>query len=333
MSGPGVGVQHSYDYRKGYLLLAFTAVVWGTHFPLLKWGLDYSPPMLFTVLRMIVGTVTMIGVAAWWGVLRLPDRADWPVIISMGLFQNMFFILLVTIGLLYLPAGRAAILAYTSPIWVAPAAAIFLGERLTWPRLLGVVLGVGGLLLLFGPLSLGGLDREGLLGAALILLATILWTGALMHVRLHRWRGDVISLMPWQLLLSLGVLIPLALVFEDPATIVWDPDFLWILLFGGAFASGLAVAAQVGAMRLLPAVSLSLSSMAVPAVGILSAIVMLDEIPTRLDLMAFLLIAGGILVVGWSDHRHARKQVQAKARQQAAVSSSHSSRDSRASDE
>ncbi len=306
MAVPAASVGNSgYALRTGYLLLAFTAVVWGLNFPVLKLGLDYSPPLLYTTLRMFLGTVTMFGVAYAMGILRLPQRADYPVVLSVGLMQNMGFIALVTAGLQFLPAGRGAILAYTSPIWVVPAAALFLGERLTPGRALGVALGLCGLMAMFNPLGVAWEEPGALLGAGLILCATFVWTLGLVHIRRHHWRGDVLSLMPWQLLISVVVMVPLALALENPAAIDWQPAFYWNVLFSGAIASGVCVAAQVGAMRSLPAVSMSLSSMAVPAVGVLTSIWVLSERPTVADIAGFALIAAGILAVALSDRRAA----------------------------
>ena len=55
---------HSYAFRLGYLLLCFNAIGWGLNFPVLKLGLAYSPPMLFTCLRMALGTLAMFAIAA-----------------------------------------------------------------------------------------------------------------------------------------------------------------------------------------------------------------------------------------------------------------------------
>ncbi|MCC5812114.1 MAG: DMT family transporter [Ectothiorhodospiraceae bacterium] len=306
MAVPAVSVGNSqYALRTGYLLLAFTAITWGLNFPVLKLGLDYSPPLLYTALRMFLGMLTMFAVAYAMGILRLPAKADFPVVLSVGLLQNMGFIGLVTAGLQFLPAGRSAILAYTSPIWVVPAAALFLGERLTPGRLVGVALGLLGLMAMFNPLALSWQEPGTLIGAGLILSATFVWTLGLVHIRLHHWHGDVLSLMPWQLLTSVVVMVPLALALESPAAIDWQPAFYWNVLFSGAIASGVCVAAQVGAMRSLPAVSMSLSSMAVPAVGVLTSIWVLSERPTIADITGFALIAAGILAVALSDRRAA----------------------------
>jgi drug/metabolite transporter (DMT)-like permease len=120
----------------------------------------------------------------------------------------------------------------------------------------------------------------------------------------------VLSLIPWQLLASVVFLVPVSLAFEDPSAIRWQPDFLINILFSGAIASGLCVAAQVGAIRSLPAVSMSLSSAAVPAVGLISSIFILNEYPGPPDIVGFCLIGMGILVVGMADRRAARLRVE-----------------------
>ena len=295
-----------YAWRNGYLLLAFTALTWGINFPILKMGLSYSPPLLYTTLRMILGTVTMFVIARCLGILRVPHRADIPVVFSVGLLQNMGFITLVTIGMQFMPAGRAAILAYTSPIWVVPAAALFLGERFTLARALGTGLGLAGLMAIFNPLTIDWEAPGTLTGGGLIVLATLVWTAGLIHVRRHCWRGDVLSLIPWQLLSSVFLLVPLSLLMEDVSSIRWEPGFLVNIFFSGAVASGVCVAAQVAAIRSLPAVTMSLSSAAVPAVGLIAAAVILGEQPGHTDIVGFCLIGMGILVVGLADRRSAR---------------------------
>ena len=102
-------------------------------------------------------------------------------------------------------------------------------------------------------------------------------------------------------------LVPLALFVEDLATIRWEPAFLVNIFFSGAIASGLCVAAQVGAIRSLPAVTMSLSSAAVPAVGLLSSAVVLNEQPSGSDIFGFCLVGLGILVVGLADRRQAQR--------------------------
>ena len=81
------------------------------------------------------------------------------------------FQLCVAFGLLLVEAGRGAIVAHTMPLRATIFAAIFLGERLTMARCLGLALGLGGLFILAGKdlVSLEGSPH----GLGLILCAAI----------------------------------------------------------------------------------------------------------------------------------------------------------------
>ena len=50
------------------------------------------------------------------------------MILSVGLLHMGAFAALVSLGLQHVPAGRSVVLAYTTPLWVIPAARLFLGE-------------------------------------------------------------------------------------------------------------------------------------------------------------------------------------------------------------
>src|SRR4051794_41916548 len=110
----------------------------------MKLGLADIPPMTFAVIRMVLGAVCMFGVLAARGSIRLPDRHDLPIVLSVGLLQMGAFLALVTVALRFVSAGRSSILAYTMALWVVPGAALFLGERLSGAKLVGFLLGMAG---------------------------------------------------------------------------------------------------------------------------------------------------------------------------------------------
>jgi drug/metabolite transporter (DMT)-like permease len=51
------------------------------------------------------------------------------VIFTVGWLHMVGFSILVSVGMQYLPAGRSVVLGYTTPLWVVPAAWLFLGEK------------------------------------------------------------------------------------------------------------------------------------------------------------------------------------------------------------
>lgn len=279
-----------------WLLLA-VVLLWGANWPVMKVGLDSIPPLTFAAARMVLGGVTLALVAGWQGQLGLPQRSDWPVVIGVGLLQMAGFLGLVTLGLQYVPAGRSAILAYTTSIWVVPLAAAVLGERLAGRRLAGFVLGLGGVAVLFNPFGFDWGDPHVLLGNGLLLLAALLWAILIVQVRGHRMLGSPLALAPWQFLVATLVLGPLALVLEAGEPVRWGPELAVILAYNGPLATGFCFWAMITVTRALPAITTSLSSLAVPVTGMLLSALTIGEALTLTNLAGLGLILGGVALV------------------------------------
>ena len=135
-----------------------------------------------------------------------PVRADIPVILSVGLLHMGAFAALVSLGLQYVPAGRSVVLAYTTPLWVIPAARVFLGEPIGRGRQLGLALGLLGLVVIFNPLAFDWRNHEAVFGNGLVLLAALCWAANIVYVRAHRWVTPPFELAFWQALLASCVL-------------------------------------------------------------------------------------------------------------------------------
>ncbi len=279
------------------MLLAAVILLWGANWPIMKIGLDYIPPFWFGAIRLFLGAGILIPILLVTGRLRRPRRPDLPVLISVGLFQMAIFIALVNLGLLYIEAGRSAVLAYTTPLWVTPAAVFLLGERLTRRKTLGLVCGLGGLAVLFNPLGLDWSDRDVVLGNGLILLSALSWAVAIVHIRAHSWASSPLQLAPWQMLLAGVVLAGLAWRFADPGDIRWSGELVAILAYNGLFATAFCMWASVTVTRALPAISSSLGFLGVPVSGVLIATAGLGEKLTATLVGGLVLVMTGMALV------------------------------------
>jgi drug/metabolite transporter (DMT)-like permease len=282
-------------------LLALVVVLWGVNWPVMKAGLAYIPPLHFALGRMALGAATMLVVAALAGQLRWPARQDWPVVFSVGVLQMGLFMALVNFGLQFVGAGRAAVLAYTTPLWVVPLAAVLLRERLTRARGAGITLGLAGLAVLFNPLHFAWGDGRVLLGNGLLLLGALVWAVLIVQVRGHRFAGTPLSLAPFQFLVACALLGPAALAFEAGAPVRWGPELGLILLYNGPVATAFCFWAMLTVTRALPAATTALGTLGVPAVGIVSGALALGEPLTPSVLGGFGLIVGGLAVVALAD--------------------------------
>lgn len=132
-------------------LLAFIVFAWALNWVVMKVAVQEISPLWAVAIRTVIAVAVLVPGVALSGQLALPKGGDVPVVLVISLFHMTAFAVLMTIGLKYLPAGRAIVLGYTTPLWVAPAAWIFLKEPLPILRLLGVALGLGGVFVLFEP--------------------------------------------------------------------------------------------------------------------------------------------------------------------------------------
>ncbi len=291
--------------RAAVALLAAVVVVWGANWPVMKVGLEDIPPLLFALARMLLGAACLFAVLAARGEVRLPGRADLPVVLSVGVLQLAAYLSLINLGLTEVEAGRSAILAYTTPIWVVPLAVIFMGERLTAGRLAGVALGVAGIAVLFNPLAFDWSDPAQLAGNALLLAASLAWAVAIVHVRGHRFECSPLQLAPWQMLLGAVPVAVLAVLLEDPAEIVPGPRLWAVLAYNGPFATAFALWAWITVNRALTAITTSMASLAIPAAGVVAAAVALGEAITPANAVGLALIAAGIAVIARAGARGA----------------------------
>lgn len=289
--------------RKAWPLLFLVVLLWGCNWPVMKVGLAYIPPLHFAAARMILGGVTLALVAAALGVLRPPRRADMPLVLGVGLLQMAGFLGLVTIALQYVPAGRSAILAYTTSLWVVPLAAVFLHERLGALKAMGLVLGLAGVALMFNPLGFDWRDPHVLLGNGLLLLAALLWALLIVLVRGYPGASSPLTLGVWQFLLAAAVLVPLALVLEDSAAIVPGPALAAVLAYNGPAATAFCFWGMITVTQALPAITTSLASLAVPVLGSLAAAVALGERITLTNGAGLGLILAGLVLVSLADWR------------------------------
>ncbi len=288
------------------LLLVAVVILWGANWPVMKVGLQSMPPIWFASARMTLGAATLFALLMVLGRLKLPTRRDLPLVLTVGGLQMAAFLLLVNLALQHVEAGRSSVLAYTTPLWVTPAAMLLMRETLTPRKAAGLVLGLGGLAVLFNPLGFDWASREALVGNALLLGAAFAWSLAILHVRVHSWDSSPLQLAPWQMLVAAVPLGLLSWFSESWSTVRWSGELAVILAYNGPLATAFCFWAVVSVNRALPAITTSLSLLAVPVAGVLLSAVFLSETLTPTLVGGLLLILAGTVLVNLADLRRER---------------------------
>jgi len=190
-------------------------------------------------------------------------------------------------------AGRSAVLAYTTPLWVTPAAFLLGNERPSGQQLLGTSVGIVGVMVLVNPLTLDWAQTEIVRANLLLLAAAFCWAVCIVHLRRQKDGAAAYSLAPWQMLVATVPLIILARLKEGPYNGDGSPTFWAVALFVGVVATAFCFCAVDSASKWLTSTNMASAMLAVPVVGLLASTFFLGEeltLPLAIGLLA--IVAG-----------------------------------------
>jgi drug/metabolite transporter (DMT)-like permease len=280
-----------------YAALAALIFIWGTTWAAIRVSLEGIPPLKGVVIRFGIASLLLLSLAPALKVRlgREPhERRLWVL--------NGVLTFTISYGLVYwaeqwVPSGLASILFATFPLFVAILAHLSLpGERLRTGSLLGILLGFGGVAILFSEdfSKLGG--PKVAFASAVLLIAPL--CSAFANVAVKKWGGGIhplsISAMP----MVFGTLftVPFALISESRRPIEWKTGPVLALLYLAVMGSSVAFTLYYWLLRRLPATSLSLVNYATPVVAVLVGTLFLDEPFTLRILLGAALVVIGVAV-------------------------------------
>ena len=208
--------------RQATLLFAIVVLAWGTNWPVIKLIVESVSPLWSTAIRSWIALFVVVIILRSGDNFVLPPRGDIPVVLSISLLHMVAFQTLIAAGLQLIPAGKAIVLGYTTPLWVALAAPFFLGEGTSRWKLAGVVMGLLGLSVIFSPQLFDWSNADLVYGCGLIMLAAAFWAASIVYVRSHTWIATPFQLLPWQLLVAGFALSTAALVTEGWSIVAYQ---------------------------------------------------------------------------------------------------------------
>ncbi|MCB1835850.1 MAG: DMT family transporter, partial [Geminicoccaceae bacterium] len=128
--------------RLALILIAAISILWGLNWPAMKFVVGELDPWTFRVFSVYGAGLTLLLIA------RLTRE---PMAVPRGLRGRLALIsffaitcwhMLTAYGLGFVGGGRAAIVAFTMPIWAMLLSVAFLGERLDLRRVLALACGM-----------------------------------------------------------------------------------------------------------------------------------------------------------------------------------------------
>ena len=289
-------------------MLLGLGLIWGASFLLLKISLRDLDPISVIAFRIGIAAITLAALLPWIGGREVVTalRRRWRQFALVGAINTALPFYSLTWGQQYVDTGVAAIFNASAPLWTVLLALGFVrSERVTGTRLVGVVAGFGGIVLLIGFEPSGG--ERAVIGSVAICAAAVLYAISALYIarRLRDVPANAVALgsSAWATVFTL----PLGLVGLRGDAIGWDTAAALVGLGVGATAIAyilyFALIAGAGASRAI------LVTYLVPAIAILYGVVFLDEKLTVQAVAGLALVLGGVALGTGATVRGVRARV------------------------
>jgi drug/metabolite transporter (DMT)-like permease len=284
-------------------LLFILGLVWGSSFLFIKIAVENGvPPLTLATLRIGIGAIVLLTVAKLRGqnfpsLTASPERPGgpglWAKLVFLGIIGNSLPFFLIGWGEQFTPSQLAAILMAIIPLLVLILAHFMThDEKLTGPKIGGVLCGFAGVVVLVGVDALQGLGSQ-VIGQLAILGGCLSYTLYGVNARRLPQMG---SEMTVGIILALGfiTMAPLWLILDRPWELAPNGhaifSVLWLGLLSTAFGNWLFFTL----MRRTGASFASTNNFLVPVMGLGWGYFGYGEVPGLNAVVALMLILVGL---------------------------------------
>jgi drug/metabolite transporter (DMT)-like permease len=289
---------------RDWLLFGLISLFWGSSYLFIKIGVETLSPFTLIAGRLFFGAL-VLGAALILTRTPLPrDRVTYAKLVFMAVCNIVIPFSLITWGEQYIDSSLAAILQATTPLFTIVIASLSLSEEaITVNRLVGLIIGFGGVVVLFSH-GLSGRRGDSLQGEIALVLSSLSYAVGNVFVRV-RMRGFHPTVPAFfQVSIAFVMISILVFLFESPVRLP-DTDRAWFaVIWLGVFGSSLAYLIYFRLVHVLGATRMSLITYVMPIVGIVLGLLVLNEtIDIRTIIGAAIILAGVGLV---NSHRASR---------------------------
>jgi len=277
-----------------FLIAAF-CLLWSSAFAVAKVAMADCPPLLLLTARFLLAGVIMLGAASLGGMSFRLSRRDLVVLAVLGVANNAVYLGLNYVGMRNVSAGLSALIVSANPVLTALLAAAFLGERMTWRKGVGLLLGVAGVAFVVESRVSGGVESS--IGVLFTLGALVsIVVGTILFKRLAPngglWVGNGVQNLAGGL-----ALVPVAFAFESVGDIVPTWRLAVALAFMVLLVSAFGYLLWFHLLTVSGATAASAYHFLMPPLGMLFAFLVLGEHVEFRDLLGIVPVALGIYLV------------------------------------
>jgi drug/metabolite transporter (DMT)-like permease len=283
--------------QRDWIALLVLALMWGTSYAFIKLGVQTLPTFTLIATRLFIGFVFLAAVVA---IAREPlprNPRIYMHLLVMAVVNIVIPFYLITTAERSVDSAIAAIINGAVPLVVILLAAlVFHDEPITLGRLLGLLIGYAGVIVIVSP-GLANSTGSEISGELALVGSTISYGIGAVYTR-HTMRG-LRPMIPavFQVGFAFAIVSVLALVTERPFDVTWNGDALLAVAWLGVFGSGAAYLLNFRLLARIGATRTSILAYFLPIIGIISGALMFQEKVDPVVLIGTALVLAGIALV------------------------------------
>lgn len=282
-----------------WVLLFILGGVWGGTFFFNAIAIPEIPPLVVILFRVALAAVILWVVVLARGIKVPWDASSWIALLIMAGLNSALPFFLIAWGQVHIASGLASIMIGTTPLFAVVAAHFMTSdERMTPGKVLGVLAGMVGVVVLIGPQFLGEIGKD-LIAQLSVLGAAICYAFSAIYGRTFAKR-DMPPMMvaTGQMTMATFLLLPFALIIDRPWELANPSLQAWGAVIGLAVLSTsfaylifFRILARAGAVNIL------LVNFLVPVSAILLGVGILGEVLTIEQIVGMGCIALGLALI------------------------------------
>ena len=279
--------------QKALLALAWVCFFWGTTWLASKEAVSHNMPALqvCAIRQLFGGTLYLlyfiITKHPW------PKGKQWGTILMLSFLNFMLSNGLSTWGVQYISSGLGAIIGAIFPLWLV-IIALFGGKKLPQREILGLVLGFGGVCIIFYDHLKDFLNADFRFGIMISVAATISWAIGSLYTKKHAANFNPYFSLGLQMLISSAALFGVSGATGNAVSLTDIPaSSWWAIAYLVIIGSMLTFIAFIYCLQRLPTSLASLYAYINPVVAVLLGAAIFQE-----KLNIYIAIGGAVTIAG-----------------------------------
>lgn len=283
---------------RAHLAALFVNIIYGANFSIAKYVMpEYIKPFGFIVSRVLPATLLFFLTSLFFPSEKIKKEDRWKLI-ACALFGIAINQMILFMGISLTHPLHVALIMTTNPVLVLLLASIFLHEKISWGKITGIVIALGGAatLILFGKkISLNNAD---IYGDGLIFLNSLSFAIFTIIVKPLMAKYKAITIAKWIFFYSSFMILPFG--YGEFVAIEWSKftTEVWLcVLFVVVMVTYVAYLLNIYAFKELNASTVSAYMYLQPVFTTIISLLMLQGTPSVLHALAAVLIFTGVFLV------------------------------------